>query len=189
MYARLSVLVTVPAALFLLVAPVGAQSSEVPGPSFEDVLGLSDIGGVAISSDGSSIAYTVTSVDWKGNRRDTEIWLVRDGHEPIQLTRTEPGSSSQYRGQPYQWESPRWSPDGEWVAFVADRGNKRQIHLINGYGGEAWALTKVESGVGGIEWSPDGTRIAFTQSEKQSEAEKQRAERTAPTPSRTPRPV
>jgi dipeptidyl aminopeptidase/acylaminoacyl peptidase len=166
MFSRLRITVGVLLGLAVLAAPLSAQVPDVPGPSFKDVLSLADIGGVAISPDGSAIAYTVTSTDWEGNRYDTEIWLVRDGHEPFQLTRTDNGSSS----------SPQWSPDGKWLAFAADRGDKRQIHLININGGEAWALTKAGEGVGGFQWAPDGTRIAFSQSEKESKTDKQRTE-------------
>jgi dipeptidyl aminopeptidase/acylaminoacyl peptidase len=143
-----------------------AQESEVPGPSFEDILSVPDIGSAVISPDGRAIAYTVRTTDWDENRYDTEIWLVREGEEPFQLTRTRDGTSG----------SPRWSPDGRWLAFAANRGDDRQIHLIRVAGGEAWALTEGDEGVGGFEWSPDGKRIAFTRTEEKSKAAKQREE-------------
>ncbi len=138
----------------------------VPGPSFEDVLSLKDIGGATISPDGNTIAYTVRTTDWDENRYDTEIWLVRAGEEPFQLTRTVDGSSFNIE----------FSPDGAWLSFVANRGDKNQIHLIGLGGGEAWALTEAEQGVGGYEWSPDGTRIAFTMREPEDDADEEREE-------------
>jgi len=143
-----------------------AQQPAVPGPSFEDIMDLRDIGGAVISADGNTIAYTVRTTDWDENGYDTEIWLVRLGAEPFQLTSTNKGSST----------SPAWSPDGKWLAFAADRGNKRQIHLIDPRGGEAWPLTEEEDGVGGFQWSPDGRRIAFTRSEPESDSDKKRVE-------------
>jgi dipeptidyl aminopeptidase/acylaminoacyl peptidase len=159
------------ALFFLLSATVStsrlpAQASAIPGPSFEDMLDLQDIGSAVVSPDGRAIAYTVRSTEWDDNRFDTEIWLVRPGEEPIQLTRTAKGSST----------SPAWSPDGRWLAFAADRGDKRQIYLINPRGGEAWALTESE-GVGSFAWAPDGRRIAFTQTEPENDADKKRKER------------
>jgi len=148
----------------VLVPPLDAQEPEIPGPSFEDIMSLHDIGGIAIAPDASAIVYTVTSTDWEDNRYDTELWVVRPGEEPFQLTRTADGGSS----------SPAWSPDGKWIAFATDRGDGRQIFLIDPRGGEAWALTEVEDGVGGFEWSPDGTRIAFTRTEPESDHEKKR---------------
>jgi dipeptidyl aminopeptidase/acylaminoacyl peptidase len=151
---------------FAVSAPLAAQQPEIPGPAFEDIMSLKDIGGLAIAPDGNAIVYTVSSTDWEDNRYDTELWLVRPGEEPFQLTRTADGSSS----------SPAWSPDGKWIAFAASRGNDRQIFLIDHRGGEAWALTEVDDGVGGFEWSPDGTRIAFTRTEPEADRDKKREE-------------
>ncbi len=135
-------------------APVAAQAG-IPGPSFEEVISLRNAGDAAISPDGGSVAFEVRSTDWEANRFDTEIWLARDGEEPFQLTRTAGGGSS----------GARWSPDGRWVAFLADRGDKQQIFMIRAAGGEATALTNHEPGIGSFAWAPDGRRIAFTAEE------------------------
>jgi dipeptidyl aminopeptidase/acylaminoacyl peptidase len=92
--------------------------------------------------------------------------MVTVGAEPFQLTQTKDGSST----------SPAWSPDGRWIAFTADRGEKQQVYLISPRGGEAHALTKVTEGVGSFEWSPDGRSIAFTATEPESDYEKKREE-------------
>ena len=150
-----------------LSSAAAAQGPTIAGPSFDAIISLQSVGSPAISPDAKAIAYTVTSTDWKENRYDTEIWLWREGGTAVQLTRTEKGSST----------SPRWSPDGRWIAFLADRGEKQQIHLIGAEGGEAWALTAVTEGVQSFEWAPDGTRIAFTRSDPEPAASKQRKER------------
>ncbi|HLL48329.1 MAG TPA: LpqB family beta-propeller domain-containing protein, partial [Longimicrobiaceae bacterium] len=111
-------------------APLTSQA-RVPGPSFEDVIGLRGAGSPAISPDGRAVAFTVRSAEWQENRFDTEIWLARQGEEPFQLTRTEKGSST----------GPRWSPDGRWIAFTADRGDRSQVYLVRAAGGEARKLT------------------------------------------------
>jgi len=149
-----------------LTASLGAQQPVVPGPSFKAVIDLQDIGGAAISPDGRAIAFTVRSTNWDDNEFDTEIWLVRLGEAPFQLTYTEQGSST----------GPAWSPDGGWIAFLADRGDERQIHLINPRGGEAWTLTKAETGVDAFEWAPGSDRIAFIQAEPETERDKEREE-------------
>ena len=135
-----------------------------PGPSFKDVLSLERVGSPRISPDGRSIAYSVRTADWKKNRYDSEIWLARVGEQPFQLTRTKDGSSSDHA----------WSPDGRWLAFIADRGEKSQIYLISPRGGDARQLTEVEDGVNGLEWSPEGARIAFTAPDEKSEETKAR---------------
>jgi hypothetical protein len=57
----------------------------------------------------------------------------------------------------YFADSPAFSPDGTKVAFVGPDG----LYTVPAGGG---AATRVTSGAawGGIDWSPDGTRIAYT---------------------------
>src|SRR5690606_30172002 len=120
-----------------------------------------------LSPDGKHIVFTVTSTDWKENGYDTEIWLAREGEEPFQLTRTLKGSSG----------SPKWSPDGKWIAFTANRNDKNQLFVIRPNGGEAQQVSNEDEGVGGLEWSPDGKHFAFTKQEPESKEEKKRKER------------
>ena len=145
-----------------LVCTGGAVAAEPPvpeGPDFKAVLDLPSVGDPRISPDGDAVAYVVRRADWDENRYDAEIWLARVGEEPFQLTRTGENSSS----------DPRWSPNGRWIAFLADRGDETQIHLIAAGGGEARPLTAVTDGVGAFEWSPDGRWLAVKLTEPRDE--------------------
>ena len=60
---------------------------------------------------------------------------------------------------------PRWSPDGDRLAFVAKRGDekaRRQLYVMPMGGGEAQSLTDLKEDVGEAAWSPDGTKIVFS---------------------------
>jgi dipeptidyl aminopeptidase/acylaminoacyl peptidase len=119
----------------------------------EDVMSLRSLGGVSLSPDGRSIAYAVSAWDRSGEKpaRRSHVWLVSsDGGTPKQLTFGEHGESS-----------PRWSPDGKTISFVAARSEKPQIWLLPTDGGEAHALTHAKEGVETYSWSPDGTHIAY----------------------------
>jgi dipeptidyl aminopeptidase/acylaminoacyl peptidase len=96
--------------------------------------------------DGRCIAYVVTELDRAADRARSSIWLVNSaGGTPRRLA--ESGSE------------PRWSPDGQQLAFL----NDAQIWRRPVDGGEAVRLTDVPGGVTGPPvWSPDGRRIAFT---------------------------
>jgi dipeptidyl aminopeptidase/acylaminoacyl peptidase len=162
---RLAVLL---AGLLLPAAPLPlAAQDAIPGPSFEEVISLRGVGAPAISPDGRSVAFTVRTTDWQENRYESQIWLAREGEEPFPLTRAAGGTAG----------VPQWSPDGRWIAFLADRGDRQQVHLIRAHGGEAQKLTEVEEGVSAFRWSPDGARIALLASDPESEAMRERRER------------
>lgn len=135
--------------------------------SFEKWISLKGVGSPIISPDGKIIVYNVTSTDWAENAYDTELWMVKEGEVPIQLTRTNKGSSG----------NSAFTPDGKFISFVADRGNKRQIYIISVNGGEALQVTKDEDGIGGYQWSPDGTKILYSKSQPKSKKDKTKEER------------
>src|SRR6185295_3733866 len=71
--------------------------------------------------------------------------------------------------------NPRWSPDGDWLAFTSNRiEDKNQIFVINPAGGEAMQLTKSETAVSNFAWSEDGRNIAYTATEPPPQSSKDR---------------
>lgn len=147
----------------LLWLTVSLQSFAQTVPSFEDVISLRGVGTPILSPDGRNVAFTVTTTDWNDNRYDTEIWLSRDGGKPYQITNTIKANSV----------NPVFSPDGQWLAFIADRGNKSQIYIIRLDGGEARAVTKEEESISGFEWTPDGKSFVFLKPEKEVKTKKE----------------
>jgi len=101
-------------------------------PSFEEVLSLSSVSSPRISPDGKHVVFQKSAVDWKNNRYDTELWISRDGIEPIQLTNNRDGSSS----------GARWTPDGRWISFISDRSGENQVWIIRFDGGEPFQVTR-----------------------------------------------
>lgn len=136
-------------------------------PTFEEVISLRSASNVVISPDGKNIAFTVQTTDWSENRFDTEIWISKNGGAPFQLTNTAKNSST----------NPSFSPDGNWVAFLADRGNKNQIYVVRVEGGEARVTTKEEESISSFEWHPANNRILFLKPEKEEKDRKEREKR------------
>jgi dipeptidyl aminopeptidase/acylaminoacyl peptidase len=113
----------------------------------EDYFALKSVGGPRISPDGAWVAYTVRTKDLEKDRSETRLWMVPTaGGKPLPMTAK--GSSV--------W-SPRWSPDGKYLTFMASSGDKgSQVFTLDLRGGERVQVTSIEQGVEGYEWSPDG---------------------------------
>jgi dipeptidyl aminopeptidase/acylaminoacyl peptidase len=119
-----------------------------------DVYLLKSIGGATVSPDGKWVAYTLSSVDTGKDKRNSDIWMVSwDGQQTVQLTNSEEGESS-----------PKWSPDGKYISFVAARNGDKdgQIWLLDTRGGEAIKLTNLKGDLDDYAWSPDGKKIAMS---------------------------
>lgn len=135
--------------------------------SFEKWISLKQSGNPLISPDGKTVVYTVNSTDWANNSYDSELWMWKDGMEPLQLTRTNKGSSF----------GAQFTPDGKFISFLADRGDKTQLFIISVNGGEAVQVTKDEDGVGGYEWSPMGNRLVYVKADPESKKDKSTKDR------------
>ncbi|MGY8985561.1 MAG: S9 family peptidase [Sphingomonadales bacterium] len=125
------------------------QSEEKRFFSTDDALAIKSIRSATISPNGNWIAYVVRTNDMKEDKGKSQIFMIsRDGQTTLPLTNIANNASN-----------PQWSPDGNFIAFTASKGEdaKTQVWTLNLIGGEAQAYTKVKQGVGGYEWKPDGT--------------------------------
>ena len=81
-----------------------------------------------------------------------QIWRSNaDGSDPLQLTFFESGYSG----------TPRWSPDGKWVAFDYHPGAHGQIYLVDSEGRNLHALTSGNYENLVPSWSRDGRAVYF----------------------------
>ena len=146
----------------LAAAPAPAQTSPVTSPvtpqamTLDDIFRFQDVGDPQFSPDGQWVAYTLSHIDTTADKRITDIWMVSwDGSQDIELTYNTESSAS----------SPRWSPDGKYLSFEADRpakGKGTQVWVLDRRGGEARQLTDVKGHLGAYAWSPDGKRLLLT---------------------------
>lgn len=145
--------------------PLTAQTT-VESWTPEAMVNLPIAGSPAISPDGSKIAYTVRETNMEGDESSftTHIWVASaDGSMNRQFTRGEDSATN-----------PQFSPDGKYLSFISSREGDHQVYKMYLDGGEAVKVTSAENGVGSFQWSPDGTRIAYTMTDPPSEEQRTR---------------
>jgi len=164
-------LAIIPSALIAaLIAAVPAAAQDDLRPfTAEDVFELEWADQPQVSPDGKHALYVRRSNDVVKDRTLARVWLVAlDGssHEPLLA-----GEGS--------YSSPRWSPDGERIAYLR-RGDGRTGLYVHWLGsGRTALLGTFEDAPRNLEWSPDGTMIAFTKPVK-GEAEQLVSPRAKP---------
>ena len=72
--------------------------------------------------------------------------------------------------------SPRWSPDGTQVAFLArrDGDEHNQIYLFHTGGGEARRLTTHPTAPTALVWAPDGSRLFYAAPDAKTAEEREK---------------
>ncbi len=131
-----------------------------------------------LAPDGRRVAYVehwVEELETDGKRRQayrTAIYLSTGPDEtPRRLTYSRSGNDS----------APRWSPDGQGLAFLSTRdGDTAQLFVLDLTGGEAQQITRtsdLSEGVAEYDWHPSGQLFCFVSLGHQDEAALRYAER------------
>jgi len=142
----------------MIILPILVMLTQGPAPAtrtltVDDLFRIQRVSNPQVSPDGQWVAYVIASPDLAADKSTSRIWMVATaGGDPIPLTAK--GSSA---------SSPRWSPDGKYLGFLATRGEdaESQVWLLNRLGGEAEQLTSIKQGVNSFVWSPNGARLAL----------------------------
>jgi len=111
------------------------------------------------SPDGQWIAYVTRPTPYADDGVRSDIWIAaRDGS----------GGPRKLAGGAGPEQSPRWSPDGQWIAFTGrpestDTVRYNNLYVMPVVGGAAREITKVaDMNVGAAEWSSDGKWLYFS---------------------------
>lgn len=112
-------------------------------------LDFEDVQDPQLSPDGRQIVFVRRWIDKLNDRWESAIWVMNaDGSKPRFLTR---GSS------------PRWSPDGTRIAYLAEgepRGTQIFVRWMDAEGATT-QITRLTESPSDLSWSPDGRWIAF----------------------------
>ena len=147
---------------FILLAAAALYSQTAWSPEVQ--VKTRAVGSPRISPGGNRLAYTVNDAVMTADKSEfvTQIWLASvDGSQNYQLTFNEKSSTN-----------PKWSPDGNWLAFTSNRKeNRNNLYILRVTGGEAEQITDLKSSISDFEWSPDGRWIAYAMSDAKSDDE------------------
>ncbi len=131
-----------------------AAVAETTRFTIDDVVRIANVTELDLSPDGEWVVYSVGEANLEEDATHYDLWRARwDGSGKRALTRTADADES----------APAISPDGQWIAFLSDRGDedaKTQVWVMPSDGGEAEALTKFPGGVADFDWAPDSARLA-----------------------------
>jgi Tol biopolymer transport system component/DNA-binding winged helix-turn-helix (wHTH) protein len=103
----------------------------------------------SLSPDGTRVAFS-----WAGPDRDNvDIYIKQKNADVPQRLTTDPGYDT----------NPVWSPDDAGIAFVRNGNGEVGIWIIPSIGGVEREVYRAASRISGIDWSPDGMRIIFSE--------------------------
>src|SRR5579859_4141424 len=118
-----------------------------------DMFRMVQVSNAQISPDGKSVVFVIRRWDMHASSYVHELHVVDAlGQADRRLL-----------SSPMDALSPRWSPDGKLIAFLAPEGRPGtplQVY-ISGRDGNAHRLTRMPTDVREIAWSPDSKNIAF----------------------------
>ena len=140
--------------LAIAVSVSAFAQDEVRHFTAEDVFELEYASNPQISPDGSQIVYERQSNDIMTDGTRSNLWIIGAdgrGHRPLVS-----GTSSS--------SSPRWSPDGDRIAYAqsTDTGNGIFVRWMDT--GQTGLVANLQKAPSELTWSPDGNWLAFVMS-------------------------
>ena len=145
-----------PFSLALMISPLANSEESLTEFNPMDVFELEWATDPRVSPDGNTIVYVRKSNDIMNDRERSNLWqgsIKGTNHRPL------------YSGL-NTIRSPRWSPNGEKLAFISNNTGSQQIHVRWIDDGETAVVSQLQESPSNLSWSPDGKWLAFTMNVK-----------------------
>jgi dipeptidyl aminopeptidase/acylaminoacyl peptidase len=155
--------------LSLLVGCLTLSAQNKPKVTLDEFFNSVSFDSLELAPDGNSLVIGTRRADWDNQIFRKDLWLYRVGNNSL-VQLTESGHDT----------DPKWSPDGQWIAFLSDRKTEAdaddeddsdssdrkdegvdQIYLISPTGGEAFVVTRGAEEVHAFAWSSDSKTLYF----------------------------
>ena len=145
------------AGLLLISAAFGSAQTF----GIEDYAKIARVTDLHLAPDDRSVVLVLSRPNYVDNRWDSD--LVR-----VDLSNGRVRDLTQRKTA----RSPRWSPSGDRLAFLADVAGESQIFVLEADGGEANQITHAPTGVQAFAWKPDGKTFAYISRDETPKREK-----------------
>lgn len=120
--------------------------------SADDVFELEWARAPEIAPDGSQVLWIRTGYDRRSDRPRGALWITDVATGASEPLVTGPGS----------YHSPRFSPDGTRLAYIASESGKTHLRMRWLASGRETIVADLDSAPRQVAWSPDSTTLAFT---------------------------
>ena len=116
----------------------------------EALWAMGRLGGMAVSQDGTKVAYTVSYYSVPQNKSNSEVFVMNaDGSDNQQITHTPKGESNVV-----------WTKDGK-LRFLSSESGSSQIWEMDADGSNRKQLTNYDGDIEGFAFSPDESKVLF----------------------------
>lgn len=136
--------------IFLFISTVSRGQLKPFG--YEDVFDLQYVSDPRIAPNGQKIVYRRMGFDILNDKAVGNLWLINaDGSQHQKLTTREGNESG-----------PRWSPQGDRIAFVSDTDEGAEIYIYWLDTGKIARISQLPHSPKSLTWSPKGDHLAFS---------------------------
>lgn len=148
-------------------SPDGTQIAYVLSATFigNQELWVSGVAGTSAERLYNCSDCRFTGIDWSPDGRELAYSIARsDGSFGLRILNLATGQTQELSTGTRDVSQPRWSPDGTQISLLETRGGAGYLDLLQPVAGSS-SLHRILGpmpGMGGNDWSPDGTQLAFT---------------------------